>query len=849
MGMEKSTTDDVDLTNCDREPIHLSGRIQPFGFFLAFSPDWIVNHVSENFGEYAAGEFRSVLGKSVIEIFSENAIHAIRNRMQNIFNPGDTERIFGLMLFATPSRYDVSVHIAGELTIIEAEPSADAAANWAEQVQTLARRLHSVNDLESFYRAGVRAVSALLGFDRVKLYRFEEDGAGEVIAESVQAGIESFLGLHFPPSDIPRQARELYLRNWLRIIPNVDYVPCPISPAHTSNGKNLDLSHSVLRSVSPIHVEYLKNMGVSASLSISVVCEGKLWGLFACHHYAPRNVDFARRSAAELFGQMFSWLLETRLREAAYEYENTGREIHAKVMGRLAKYQGNLDGLKDALEDISEVISSDGVALSVDGRIYTRGETPTADDVSLLCQHLSSIAAGEIVCSNQISKQFEPATTFVDRAAGMIAIPVSRRPCDYLVFFRREVGQMVTWAGNPEKSITLGPNGDRLTPRSSFNAWKQVVHGKCRPWNDADRRIAESLRATLLEVVLRLTDAAAEERKAAHERQELLIAELNHRVRNILNLIRALIVQSRGEQTSIDEYAGLIDGRVQALARAHDQITSIGWGPGSLLDLIKTEATAFLNTKADRLRVEGSDVQLLPQALTTLALVVHELITNSAKYGALSDSSGSVQLSIERGQKSGLTINWKERGGPIVRPPCRRGFGTTIIERSVPYELKGEAEINYKLSGVEARFFIPQNWVSETAKGARDESARASPQKVTVRAGKTAFILEDNLIIAMAAEQYLNDLGFARVDLASSCEEAIRRITQNPPSFAVLDYNLGAETSLPVAQLLSQLGIPFIFATGYGEHIDLPEEHRNRAIVKKPYNLQSIRDALAGTDI
>ena len=220
------------------------------------------------------------------------------------------ERAFGLPLLPgnRDRCFDCAVHLAGPLIVIEAEPAADRPhTDAASLIRSMMTRLDAAADLPVYLREGARQVRALTGFDRVMVYRFDRDGSGHVAAEAARGGIGTFLELRYPASDIPKQARELYLRTPFRVIADVDGETVPIVPARDEAGAPLDLSLSVLRSVSPIHLEYLRNMGVRASLSISIIVGGKLWGLFACHHYAgPRCPSFDRRTVAELFGQMFA---------------------------------------------------------------------------------------------------------------------------------------------------------------------------------------------------------------------------------------------------------------------------------------------------------------------------------------------------------------------------------------------------------------------------------------------------------------------------------------------------------------------------------------------------------------
>ncbi len=676
------------------------------------------------------------------------------------------------------------------------------------------------------------------------VYQFHPDGSGEVIAEAAEASLERFLGLHYPASDIPKQARILYQRNWLRIIADINEKPAALLSTATHNAGLLDLSMSVLRSVSPIHIEYLRNMGVGASMSVSILRDGKLWGLFACHQYSPRYISFEKRTASELFGQMFSWIVEGREREGDVAYEARAHQVQERLIETAASHEHSRRAVVDFVSDFRRMIACDGAAIWSDNKITLDGETPTEDEVKELVAFINRTSPGRICASAEIAKIYASGKAFRDRAAGFLAIPISRTPRDCLIFFRREVLRSVTWAGDPNKTYDEGPNGPRLTPRKSFELWQETVAGQSKPWSAADIRIAESLRVTLLEVILQLSDLAARERRGAQERQELMIAELNHRVRNILSLVRALVAQSKDTATSVEEFAGVLGGRVQALARAHDQITNLNWAPVALRTLVESEAGAYLGARAGRVKMGGPDVALDPKAFATLALVVHEMMTNSAKYGALADSTGQVEVVWRLDPNSSLEIEWKESGGPPVQPPSRRGFGTTIIERSVPFDLKGEAEIRFDLLGVQAKFVIPPNFVELMPSIAGAAMRMEEQQSTRPRISDTALIVEDNLIIAMAAEVILLDLGAHHVDTAASVDQALRSIERTRPSFALLDLNLGNESSIKVAQKLKEIGVPFIFATGYGERAPIPEQLASAPVVQKPYTLEVVENAL-----
>ncbi len=848
-----AATDTVDLTNCDREPIHQLGEIQPIGFLIVLTADWMISNFSANIGEFLDVDEDQLTGRPATEVFSKHAIHTLRNRLALLRGKDALERVFRMSLQDNNRVFDVALHMSGSRIILEAEESTEHDYGDATgTVRGMVGRLEQADDMAAFFNEGARQIRALTGFDRVMVYRFSDDGSGEVVAESAKGGIGSFLGLHYPATDIPRQARELYLRSLLRIITDIDAVPVPIVPPVDENGHPVDLSLSVLRSVSRIHIEYLRNMGVRASMSISLVVEGKLWGLIACHHYAPRCPSFERRSVAELFAQMFALRIEARERKMVVEYERRARDISDQLLGAVASDETLLNDPEWLSSILTSAISADGVGVWINGNYAFSGLTPNTGEFARIVQALNVTAAGRVYSTDRIASLVPDLQHNQSPVAGLLAIPISRSPRDYVILFRQEIVRSVRWAGDPHKPVEYGPNGPRLSPRQSFEEWKETVVGKSMPFTSSEVRVAETLRATLIEVVLRLSDEADADRREATSRQELLIAELNHRVRNILSLIRGLIRQSKpADGTTVEDFVAVIDGRVHALARAHNQITDDHWGPAPVRNLLDAEAAAFLTTQKDRLILKGPPVLLNPQAYSTLALVVHELVTNSVKYGSLSADGGQAFAEWSVNEAGDLDFCWREEGGPEVWPPQRKGFGTTIIEHSVPYDLGGTAKVNYAREGVRADFVIPAKHVVQTASPAGNKIHLPGTPPVEVREvsgllkNKNVLLVEDSLIIALDAEDLLDRLGAASVTTESSAVGAIAAIETKKPDLAILDINLGDHDSVPIANRLSELGVPYIFATGYGEQSQLPERHRAQPVLQKPYTLASLTRRLS----
>src|SRR3954463_10521410 len=307
---------------------------------------------------------------------------AIRSRVDYLSGPDAVKRVFGVDLQGHGQPFDLAIHFSGAYLVVEAEPSViEHGVHSGELVRLMLGRVRQTKGVADLAQEAARQLKGVTGFDRVMVYRFHPDGSGEVIAEAASSGLEGFLGPHYPASDIPKQARTLYQRNWLRIIADINAEPAQLKSTSTHNAELLDLSMSVLRSVSPIHIEYLRNMGVGASMSVSILRDGQLWGLFACHHYTPHHVSFERRTACELFGQMVSWILEGREREDDVGYEAGAHQVLERLIESAASHAHSTRAIIEFVGDYRQMIECDGIAVWSNDEIALDGETPTESEV------------------------------------------------------------------------------------------------------------------------------------------------------------------------------------------------------------------------------------------------------------------------------------------------------------------------------------------------------------------------------------------------------------------------------------------------------------------------------------
>ena len=476
------------LAKCAEEPIRIPGAIQSHGYLFAVrTGTLVIEQLSENVGTLLGCEAGSLAGRSFLDLVMPGSEESLRNNVieakTNFVNP------FQVVLAGPsgdPLEFEAIVNlIDGEVTIIELEritgevARGDRLDDYFQLVQrTLGGSLRSHSMEET---AGMMAeeIKRFTGFDRVMVYRFAEDGHGQVVAESKEPEMEPYLHLHYPASDVPPQARELYEENWVRLLRDVDSAPSPIIPqVNPRLGNPLDLSGTVLRAMSPIHLQYLRNMGVAATLTISLLSEGRLWGLIACHHRTPLFVPYGIRSASSLFGIVMSAQLEQLEKRALRHKHNEAEKEVAEALSKLDSFLPSADGLAPLLPSLMTAFEADGVALIEDGEVLHDGDVPSSETLHALQLAFEIHGAGEVVITNSAWERFEIPEKDHPKAAGVIAVCAG--DARWIVLFRNEVRSERKWGGNPHatKADALG----RLTPRASFAEWSEEIRGKAEPW-------------------------------------------------------------------------------------------------------------------------------------------------------------------------------------------------------------------------------------------------------------------------------------------------------------------------------------------------------------------------------
>jgi serine phosphatase RsbU (regulator of sigma subunit) len=490
------------------------GAIQPHGVLLVVEETGM--QVTAGSANAAALFGHDVSGRALADLLSPEDLTALQAGLADlaVLNP--------LPLRISDLSVDLVAHRSDGRLLLELEPLAgaeQAPAAWHRRLPQVLHRLSTSASLADLADVLADDVRELTGYDRVMIYRFDPQWNGEVIAEAARADLQPFLGLHFPASDIPAQARALYMTNWLRIIPDTAYTPVPLPEA------DLDLSASVLRSVSPVHLEYLANMGVRSSMSVSLIEDGRLWGLVACHHYAgPHRPSYTDRLAAEFLGRTSSLLLRTLGDTGAGERALLVSERRAQLVAALARTP-RTPGAALSSGDVTllDLLPAGGAAMRLAGRLTLLGDTPSPDRVPVL---VGALLASGRTSTDSLVGVLPEAEADLATASGLLAVPVATGPGDFLAWFRPEALREVTWSGDPDAAKRVVERGGvpMLSPRESFARWSETVRATSTPWAAHERAAAEHLAEHLDDLVLVRTHE--DNRLAAALQRTLLLEQL-----------------------------------------------------------------------------------------------------------------------------------------------------------------------------------------------------------------------------------------------------------------------------------------------------------------------------------
>ena len=700
----------VDLTNCDREPIHIPGKIQSHGFLIAVDHNFKIIWCSENLNSFIPAQAFQFLEKH-ISILDEY-----------IGKAKDSAFIVQLIqLFTTSKGFEptnpYSVEINGlsyNLLICKLEEGylIELEAQYSDLDNDITHHIGSSlsemlvdSDLPKLLNNAAHQIKKIIGYDRVMVYQFHEDDHGEVIAEVKNEDLESLLNLHYPASDIPRQARELYIQNLIRIIADVDAKTSDIITFNDGSLSPLDLTHSSLRAVSPIHIQYLKNMGVASSFSISLLHQGKLWGLIACHNYTPRFINYKQRIAAKLISQVLSSALSYRQLELDQLHIANLQTVVDKLSKHLLRNNTVDSALFEHEVKLLDVTDASGAVLFFDNQIHKCGITPNDSFLSELLIWLNEYIEAEVFVTDHLPLQNPLAIPYKDCASGILVCRLSKELGEYMIWFKPERISTVIWAGNPDKPVEIGKDEiGRISPRESFAKWSQTIENTSEPWKKADIKSAMLL---MDEVAFAISRKASEIRilneriKTAYEELDAFSYTISHDLKNPISSIKGYS-QLLARNQSLDDKAVSMVKRIEAGADKmkgmigdvlHYSLVSKATKKPAYIDMEK-----LINDIKEELLIANNDSILKIDVLNTIEIFGDETMIMQV----FSNLMGNAVKYSKEAKFPQVTIDSEDTGDCIKYAVKDNGIGIDPADHGKIFELfkRSERTKDYEGSGV-----------------------------------------------------------------------------------------------------------------------------------------------------
>jgi len=652
----------VSLTNCDSEPVQTPGCIQAHGALLVLRlSDLTILQVSENSVEFFGETPKALAGRKV-----ERVVGAERAaRLREVIDRDPIERN-SLHAFTLPARgaagtLDVCVHRVEDVAVVECEATGrgeeGAAVDYFRGVKAAVGQMQAANGLREFCRHLAEEVRALSGQDRVMIYRFHADLHGEVFAEAKREDLAPWLGLHYPESDIPRPAREIFKSLWIRPLPNaagplVELVPL----ANPDTGRPLNMTHCALRGASVMYSEYLANMGVAASLTLPILRDGELWGLIACHHYTPTHFPYQLRAACELLAQVATLQLKSAEQSEQLVYRLRLEGVHQQLVAKAAQ-DGDLMALTDRQPSLLDAMEAGGAALYHLDRWWCVGKTPEPAQLDALAEWLHArpdfaSATRPVFVTDSLARDYPASASYADAASGVLAVPLSRARRDMIVWFRPETIQTVNWGGNPhEKPLVTGPHGPRLTPRRSFELFTESVRQRSLPWSDVEVDSALRLRLLVMELVVARAERLAElnaDLTRSNEELDAFAYVASHDLKEPLRGIHRYAHQLlESAQTLDDENRKRVEGLMRLTVRMDsllDSLLHFSRVGRTTLEFVEVDLNEVVEEALEMVgarRSDGTFTVAVPRPLPSLRCdrvrvreIFSNLLSNALKYSA-----------------------------------------------------------------------------------------------------------------------------------------------------------------------------------------------------------------------
>lgn len=654
-------------------PIRYIEHIQPYGILLVLAiPSFKIIQVSSNTEELIGISSEKLIGEDLTKLFSRKQVEYFKQHLLHnpkVFLCNQTSNI-------NKRLWQIRFHQTDNLVLLELETiSAQENHNLSELIENIYQGIafiEATTSTQEWANVVAKQIKQITGFDRVMIYRFLLDDSGVVIAEAKNPQLVSYLGLHYPATDIPQESREIFTENLLRCIPDINYQSVTLFPSKNPiTQKATDLSFTYFRGVSPPHIEYLQNMGVAGAMTISLIVEGELWGLIACHHYQPKYINpIERITLLGLAKTATLELIRNQTQELRY-YQQKNTKLLNELRTSLTTTEIQVEKILIKYSNVLlKMFQADGLAIIIDQNYQLFAETPKETEIAKIIPWLLEQRYETLWKTTCLREDYPESQNWSTPVAGLMVVSIvlekPRLVSYHLLFFRLEQLQTVNWAGKLSDTIKVDPTGKlQLCPRKSFQLWEEQVVGKSLPWSQQEVEAANNLRTALMVAVVKFSvtalELAVEKAEAASKVKSEFLANMSHEIRTPMNAILGFteLLQSRKDEPLVQEYLKAIATSGKTLLRLINDILDLSKIEAGKLELQHEPVNIYSLTqeiyqifqqeaKKKQIQLTLEIAKDLPESLFLDEVRLRQILINLVGNGIKFTESGQVKIKVEK---------------------------------------------------------------------------------------------------------------------------------------------------------------------------------------------------------